>query len=379
MSQVVIAADPVRDQYAPPPVLVGYTYDPEDAYSARENGRLLALRLETNTDCNLRCRYCYARSGSGGQTADPHMLRNIVHQGKDIGLRSVVVIGGGEPTLHPGFRDLIAFIDSEGIVPMVFTNTMTMSRDLAEFLFRRNVSVMGKLDSLRPETQDYLAGVRGAFFRIQRGLFNLLDAGYAAPDRPDRLRLGISFVSNRLNVDEIEPIWQFCREHRIFPNMEILTPTGRARDTLSSRILDRETIRRYKLRLLDLDRRRYGFDWLPYTPLAGSGCLQHLYSLYITLDGDVRPCAPVKFEEQPSLWRNGVYPFNIHRMSLREIYDSDLFRYARAIDGVLEGKCGDCPHHRECIGCRGYAYSVGVNLGLDPREALRSECRQCFR
>ena len=46
-----------------PPVLAGYTYDPEDAYRARDEGRLLAIRLETNRSCNLRCRYCYAEGG----------------------------------------------------------------------------------------------------------------------------------------------------------------------------------------------------------------------------------------------------------------------------------------------------------------------------
>ncbi len=379
MVRIVNTKALIQDQYTPPPVLIGYTYSPADAYTARDEGRLLALRLETNTSCNLRCRYCYARSGSQSRTADYKALHDIIRQGKELGLRSVVVIGGGEPTLYPRFRDLIAKIDDEGIIPMVFTNTMTMTRDLAEFLLRHNASVMGKLDSLRPETQDWLAGVRDASGRIKRGLHTLLAAGFGAPSGPGKLRLGVSFVSNRLNVDEIESIWQFCRENNIFPNMEILTPTGRARDALSSRTLDSETIRGYKMRLLEIDRIRYGHDWLPYTPLAASGCLQHLYSMYVTIDGDVRPCAPVKFEEHPSLLENGVYPYNIYRMNLREIYDSELFSYVRSIDRHLEGKCGGCGHLRECMGCRGYAYSVGVNLGMDPREALRSECRQCFR
>jgi MoaA/NifB/PqqE/SkfB family radical SAM enzyme len=66
-------------------------------------------------------------------------------------------------------------------------------------------------------------------------------------------------------------------------------------------------------------------------------------------------------------------------MSLGEIYDSDLVTHVRNIDKVLEGRCGNCEHIEECIGCRGYAYSVGINNGAYPLEALKMECKQCFK
>ncbi|MDD3247038.1 MAG: hypothetical protein PHF18_09350 [Methanosarcina sp.] len=117
-----------------------------------------------------------------------------------------------------------------------------MTEELAGFLYEHNASVMGKLDSLRPEVQDYLAGGEGAFEDIKTGLENL-----------------------------------------------------------------------------------------------------------------------------------------INRMNLGKIYDSDIFAYVMNIDKVLEGRCGNCEHMEEYIGCRGYAYSVGVNNGVDPFEALKMECKQCFK
>ncbi len=363
-----------------PPLLVGYTYDPEEAYRARDEGRLLAIRLETNKTCNLQCRYCYAESIRGQERVQDYgKLLNVVSQAADLGVQSVVVIGGGEPTIHPMFRDLISFIHSRGIIPMIFTNTLTMTEDLARFLFESNASVMGKLDSLSAETQDYLCNRRGAFERIRRGLDNLLEAGFGSPEEQRKLRLGVSFVSCRLNLDEIEDIWHFCRERNIFPNMEVLTPTGRAKQHLLDCGVTLAEIREYKLRVLEIDRSVYGYDWLPYTPLAASGCLQHLYSLYVTIEGNVRPCAPTKFDEHPVLRRRGVYPHNVFRRSMQEIYRDPLFRYVRYIDRYLEGKCGDCAHLSECIGCRGYSYAVGVNEGKPPLEALRSECLQCFK
>jgi MoaA/NifB/PqqE/SkfB family radical SAM enzyme len=366
--------------YRRPPLLVGYTYRPEKAYQARDDDRLLAIRLETNHNCNLRCRYCYAGSGSeASAVADYATLLDRVAQARDLGAESIVVIGGGEPTIHPHFRRLIDAIHGMGMVPVVFSNCLVMDADLAAFLRDRDASVMTKLDSLRPDRQDYLAGLDGSADRMRRGIDNLLAAGFDRPDAPGRLRIGASFVSCRMNLDEVGEIWRFCRERNIFPNMEVLTPTGRANDSLADQGLRTEEIQHYKSRLLELDRQRYSYDWLPYTPLAGSGCLQHLYSLYITLAGDVRPCAPTKFDECPALQRDGAYPYNTERMSLEDIRRSPLFRYVRQVDRRLEGKCSDCEHLDECIGCRGYAYAVGIREGKSPQAALRGECLQCAK
>ena len=363
-----------------PPILLGYTYDPQDAYKARDENRLLAIRLETNRSCNLRCRYCYAESGEQLENElSVDTLADVVSQAKEMGVHSVVVIGGGEPAIHPQFRELISFIHSLDIVPMIFTNTVTISKGLAKFLYVNNASVMGKLDSLRSELQDFLAGRRGAYSRIQRGLSNLIEAGFTQVEDPHILRLGVSCVTNRLNLGEIEQIWHFCREQNIFPNLEVLTPTGRAKQQLPGCFITQEEIKDYKLRLLETDRSCYGYDWLPYTPLPGSGCLQHLYSLYVTIEGNVRPCAPTKFDENPVLQHDGIYPHNILKRRLLEIYEDPLFQYVRNIDQYLEGKCHSCEHLSECIGCRGYTYSVGVNEGKDPYAALRAGCFQCFK
>jgi MoaA/NifB/PqqE/SkfB family radical SAM enzyme len=239
-----MAGQEIVKAYERPPILLGYTYDPQDAYRARDENRLLAIRLETNRSCNLRCRYCYAQSG-GDVTAeaDLHVLQNTISQAAALGAQSIVVIGGGEPTLHRHFRSLIAFIHDHGLIPMVFTNTVKVTADLARFLHEHNASLMGKCDSLQAPVQDYLAGRDGAFEKIQAGLGHLIDAGFTDVQDPHRLRLGLSFVSCRMNLPEMEEIWHYCRRQSIFPNMEVLTPTGRARATLYDQYLDRKSTR----------------------------------------------------------------------------------------------------------------------------------------
>jgi len=367
-----------QQKYINPPYLSGYTFSPSEARQARDEGRLLSMRIETNRLCNLNCRYCYAESGESIESADIEKLKNLITDGAKLGLKSVVVIGGGEPTLYKHFRELISFIDTLGIIPVVFTNTILIDRELAEFLYAHKASVMGKLDSLEPKTQDFLTGKPGSLTAIKKGLRNLMLQGFTEPDEEGGLRLGVSFVANRLNAGEIEDIWFFCRENNIFPNMELLTPAGRGSD-FEEFILNQDEIKKFKEKLLNIDRRYYSFNWIPYTPLAASGCLQHFYSMYINIDGNVRPCARVKFDENRYFYKDGIYPYNINRKNLSEVYDSELFKSVRNIDSQLEGKCSDCEYSFECIGCRGFAYSVGVNNGINPLKALKMECRQCFK
>jgi len=363
-----------------PPILSGYTYEPQAAYEARDAGRLLSLRIETSRLCNLRCRYCYAESGKPLEDELPfETLAEVVSQAAGLGARSVVIIGGGEPTIYPRFRELVEHVSALGLIPVVFTNSVAMTPELAGFLFRRGASVMAKLDSFRPELQDFLAGRRGAFRAIWRGLQNLMAAGFTEPESEGCLRLGISFVTNSDNLAETASVWRFGRRENIFLNQEVLTPTGRAKRRLAGKFVSHEAVRANRLELLEIDRREFGYDWLPYTPLPGSGCLQHLYSLYVTIRGDVRPCAPTKFDENPALKEEGEYPHNVRRRTLKDIYESELFHYVRHIDQHLEGRCRGCEHNGECLGCRGFAYSEGVNAGLPPLEALRSEYSLCFK
>ena len=351
------------------PVLKGYLYPFEESKKARDEGRFLPLRIETSLACNLACEYCYRDSGKKGKDEMTFTeLTDIVNQAHDLGAQSVVIIGGGEPTVYKQFRELVSYIDDLGMVPVVITNGQTMTSDLAKFLHERNASVMIKLDSLKEDVQDKLAGREGAYKRIQEGLQNLLGAGFGNGDN----RLGASFVTNKLNLDEVETIWRFCRENSIFPNMEVMTPNGRAKSH-PDWIPTAKEVEEAKERLLKIDEADYGYTWNPNTPIVGAGCRQHEYSLYITVEGYARPCAAVH-----------VNHVNVRRKNsdsdkpLADALKDPFIDRARHAEQYLTGKCGQCKYKaNECIGCRGTAYVYGINSGLDPFNAIVSEDPLC--
>jgi MoaA/NifB/PqqE/SkfB family radical SAM enzyme len=131
-------------------------------------------------------------------------------------------------------------------------NGTGIDRDTAQFLFDQNVSVMLKMDCLRPEVQDMLAGVEGASKTIRSALDVLFAAGYQTNDKTE-LRLGFSFVSTVPNLQDIPLLWKFCRENSIYPNHELLILRGRARKNMALLQPSREQTKKLKTELLRID------------------------------------------------------------------------------------------------------------------------------
>ena len=358
----------VKKKLRDAPKLEGYYFSPERAREVRDNGQILSIRVETSLKCNLRCSYCY----SAGGKALPNEIKyeeiiDVINQAKDLKAESIVIIGGGEPTIYPRFRDLVKYVHSINLIPVIFTNNQTMTKDLAQFLLDHNVSVIIKLDSLDEKIQDEMSCVKGAYKNIMRGLQNLIDVGYLNFKDEQRLKLGASFLVNKQNAPSVPAIWKFCRDRKIFPNLEMMIPNERG-DEVNNLLLSREEWKKLKLQLLELDRSEYGYDWLPYTPLLASGCFQVMYNLYITVEGFVRPCSDIQ-----------VNIANIKNYSLKEIIELPFFKRARNIDKYLQGKCRNCEHLSQCIGCRGLAFTTSRDNDEYPFEALCREDPSCFK
>ncbi len=357
-----------RTELSKPPILIGYNFSPDRARTAREHGKLLTMRTETSLICNLRCQYCNGTSGipPPGEISF-ETIKDVISQVKDLGGESVVVIGGGEPTIYPHFRELISYIRKLEMIPTVITNTTTMTLDFAKFLYDENASILGKLDSLIEEKQDFLAGRKGTYKKIQKGLENLINVGFTEGS-PQKLRLGVSFVTTSLTMDETPAIWRFCRENNLYPNQELLVPRGRGEINWSTLTPTIQQCNDVKRKLLEIDQQEYGYNWLVHAPLTGNGCLQHMYSIYLTSMGYVRPCADVD-----------IKLFNVKEMAIKEILEAPFFQRARHIENHLTGKCGGCEHVKNCVGCRGIAFSTGINEGLGIYEALSREDPLCSK
>ena len=78
--------------------------------------------ITLNHKCNLGCRWCYQREVSrSGREMPLDMAYRLVDLSSDLSTGIVVLIGG-EPTLHPNFLDVVRRIGEKGMTPSVVTN-----------------------------------------------------------------------------------------------------------------------------------------------------------------------------------------------------------------------------------------------------------------
>ncbi len=74
----------------------------------------ISINLDLTTACNFRCDHCIDWDIlNTPHKHDVDVLRASLREMRDRGLRSVILIGGGEPTLHPEFCDMVRYMKTE--------------------------------------------------------------------------------------------------------------------------------------------------------------------------------------------------------------------------------------------------------------------------
>ncbi|MGC4066427.1 MAG: radical SAM protein [Polyangiaceae bacterium] len=153
-----------------PPVLRTRT---ERTRPEEENSPLKRISLELARTCNLLCLYCYSEATAVRRRGltDPE-VRRVIAEAVDAGARLVSIVGGGEPLMRPSLLvdgdSCIDYANGLGSYCCLYTNCSLVDIDAAQWLYSRDVTVVGKLNSLREDVQDTLAGVKGSAVRMRR-------------------------------------------------------------------------------------------------------------------------------------------------------------------------------------------------------------------
>ncbi len=144
---------------------------------------LTSLYLYIAGSCNLACRHCwimpsYQHGGKDGPFMKLDYVAKGIHEAIPLGLQ-VVKLTGGEPTLHPHFKEIVRLIHDAGLRIMLETNGTLIDRSLAEFMMRQEVSFISvSLDGATADMHDALRSVPGSFDQAIGGIKSLVEAGF---------------------------------------------------------------------------------------------------------------------------------------------------------------------------------------------------------
>ena len=270
----------------------------------RVRTRPLHFQLEPATGCNLKCKMCPVPDyGPEKRKLMPlDRFRRIFDQIRPI---RVALSGAGEPFLNPDLLDMIRYARAGGAAVLTTTN-FTLCEKKIEGILDSNLSLLKvSLDATQPETYVKIRG-RDFFGRIVSDLERLQSLKRKRRRKSPYLRL--QFVIQHDNVDEIAAMVE--QAHRLgadalyFQPLETVYVADRR-----SELTEGVTYEVLKERLAEardragelgvdcnagvlvgsLDSYFRKYEGIPPDPPVRT-CLLPWFSLYINVDGDVRPC-----------------------------------------------------------------------------------------
>ena len=89
----------------------------------------LSVNLDLTTACNFSCPHCVDSTIlNQGESLSLETVRDTIETLRSKGLRSVILLGGGEPTLHKGFGEVVRVVKDRGLQIGIVTNGSKLER-----------------------------------------------------------------------------------------------------------------------------------------------------------------------------------------------------------------------------------------------------------
>jgi len=150
----------------------------------------------TTTDCTRKCRICF-RPIFSTQKARAEKLAEILAKNA-----KKVVLTGGESLLFGELDRVIEILNAGGVDISLHTNADLLTKKRLEYLASRVDEIAIPIDSLHPQTQDYLRGPK-AIKSFKRAYEMLQDTN---------LRVGVHTVVTAINASHVNAIYDYiCR------------------------------------------------------------------------------------------------------------------------------------------------------------------------
>lgn len=189
--------------------------------------QLKLLVLWVTTDCNLRCRYCYANDGSDTEYMDWRIAKRaldfIINRSRNFKIQ----FAGGEPLLNIDLiEQVVHYTQGLNVCYQLQTNATLIDARMAMRLKQLKVAVGVSLDGL-PEVNDYLRPFtdgQGSTMATIAGLQYLGTVG---------IRVGLTCV---LSASNVEGLPRLVGVASYLGNVEgialdVLRPIGRAKES----------------------------------------------------------------------------------------------------------------------------------------------------
>lgn len=170
----------------------------------------VSVVIHPTNACNARCPQCrYADLRQAHETIPFETLAQTIKQLAALGTRSIILSGGGEPTIYAGLTEVIELAASRGLKIGLVTNLLRLSEALLQSLLQHLDWVRVSINAAGPAAYQVVQGMKPqAFHRLRENLAELVRRRDA---NKHRLVIGGSFIVQKGNYREAGEFLDFAQ------------------------------------------------------------------------------------------------------------------------------------------------------------------------
>jgi MoaA/NifB/PqqE/SkfB family radical SAM enzyme len=315
------------------------------------------LLISPTMQCNLKCVGCYSGKYVRESGLSKELLDRILGEAREMGILFIVFSGGEPLTRKDDLFDLIRKYND--MYFMFYTNGTLITDCLADQL--HDMGNAGAVISLEgfEEVTDARRG-KGTYQKVMRAMERLKERG---------VPVGTSLTVTRQNIEEITSREFFAHLHGkgvMIAWYFLFMPVGQDPDVSLMPSPEQREYLRHRGKALREEFPIFIADFWNDAPFVG-GCIAGGRNyLHITPRGDVEPCVFTHVAVE-----------KIYGKSLKEVSNSDFFRYIRSLQPYSDNLLTPCmiidnPHvfRDVCRKCGAYGTHEGAD---DVRTKIRDE------
>ncbi|MGP1576581.1 MAG: radical SAM/SPASM domain-containing protein [Treponema sp.] len=172
------------------------------------NGKphLTTFQIELTSKCNERCVHCYIPHNLKLYDISDNLFYSVLDQLSEMNILSLC-LSGGEPMLHPHFKDYLKTAKKYDFFINILSNITLLDDEIIEIMKDGNISsVQTSLYSMIPEHHDSITQVKGSFEKTKNGILKLIE---------NDIPMTVSCPTMKQNKNDFKDVIRWCHEHKI--------------------------------------------------------------------------------------------------------------------------------------------------------------------
>ncbi len=317
-----------------------------EEYSYR---RPFILELEITRQCNLHCVHCYAEAENRQFDDELNLdeIRRCLQSARAVGIPELSLTGG-EVMMRPDFLDIIDAGLEHGFSVRFVTNGTLLDDAMMSALTKRPVKLITvSLDAISPEVHEAIRGSRTHGPAIS-AILRLKEAGF---------RVSVITAFSRINFPDFDPLFDFCKAHRIDWQVQITSAKGRcgvgitlnpeAYYQLGEKVAAAYVESSKGINIIPMDDLATFSHFAPLDRLSTTWqgmCTGGLLNLFVRANGDVTPCSALCF---PTCIVGNIRTSRLEDICGEQRCEAVLKPFSKE---TRQGACRTCPFLESCNG-----------------------------